>query len=116
MATWTDIVSFAHRLGGVTEANSYGEPSLRVGKVMLTRLRVADNSIVLKSVDPDERDELIAHSPELFFIEDHYIGYDIVLARISEARASRLVPFIERTWRRIAPKRVVAKYDNGRAS
>ncbi len=116
MATWADIVGFAHQLGGVTEAVSYGEPSLRVGKAMLTRLRVADASIVLKDVDPDERDALIARTPELFFVEEHYVGYDIVLARLSKAHMSRLGPFIERSWRRIASKWVIAAYDAGRAS
>lgn len=112
MAKWTDIVNFAHRLGGVTEAHSYGEPSLKVGKAMLTRLRVDDRSIVLKDIDPDERDMLMALAPDLFFTEDHYLGYNIVLARIAAADLARLAPFIERTWRRIAPKRVVAAYDN----
>lgn len=111
MATWTDILNFAHRLGGVTEAKSYGEPSLKVGKAMLTRLRVGDLSIVLKDIDLDERDMLMARAPDLFFTEDHYLGYDIVLARIDSADMARLAPFIERTWRRIAPKRVVAAYD-----
>lgn len=112
MVTWTDILSFAHRLGGVTEAISYGEPSLKVGKAMLTRLRVDDLSIVLKDVDPDERDMLMAQAPERFFTEDHYLGYDIVLARIASAEMATLAPFIERTWRRIAPKRLVVAYDN----
>ena len=112
VATWTDIVSFAHQLGGVSEAHSYGEPSLKVGKAMLTRLRVDDRSIVLKDIDLDERDMLMAQAPDLFFTEDHYVGYDIVLARIAAADVARLTPFIERTWRRIAPKRVIAVYDN----
>ena len=116
MVTWTDIVSFAHRLGGVTEAHSYGEPSLKVGKAMLTRLRVDDSSIVLKDIEPDERDMLMAQAPDLFFTENHYLGYNIVLARIAAADLVRLAPFIERTWRRIAPKRVVAAYDNRSAA
>ena len=116
MATWIDIVSFAHRLGGVTEAHSYDEPSLKVGKAMLTRLRVEDRSIVLKDIEPDERDMVMAQTPDLFFTEDHYLGYNIVLARIAAADLVRLAPFIERTWRRIAPKRVVAAYDNRSAA
>ena len=115
MATWIDITAYAQQLGGVTEATSCGEPSLRVGKALLTRLRVADGSIVLKHVDPDERDLLISRAPDLFFIEDHYRGHDIVLARLSAARTAQLLPFVERVWRHIAPKRLVAAYDNVRA-
>ena len=116
MATWIDIVSFAHRLGGVTEAHSYDEPSLKVGKAMLTRLRVEDRSIVLKDIEPDERDMVMAQTPDLFFTENHYLGYNIVLVRIAAADLVRLAPFIERRWRRIAPKRVVAAYDNRSAA
>lgn len=115
MATWIDITAYAKQLGGVTEATSYGEPSLRVGKALLTRLRVADGSIVLKYVDPDERDLLISRAPELFFTEDHYRGHDIVLARLSAAQTYQLVPFVERVWRHIAPKRLVAAHDNVKA-
>ncbi len=112
MATWIDITAYAQQLGGVTEATSYGEPSLRVGKALLTRLRVADGSIILKYVDPDERDLLISRAPELFFIEDHYRGHDIVLARLSAARSSQLLPFVERACRHLAPKRLVAVHDH----
>jgi hypothetical protein len=115
LATWIDITAYAQRLGGVAEATSYGEPSLMVGKALLTRLRVADCSIVLKYIDPDERDLLMSSAPELFFLEDHYRSHDIVLARLSAARTCELLPFVERAWRHIAPKRLVAAYDNARA-
>lgn len=96
-------------------ATSYGGPSLRVRKTLLTPLRVADGSTVLKHVDPGERDLLISRAPDLFFIEDHYRGHDIVLARLSAARTAQLLRFVERVWRHIAPKRLVAAYDNVRA-
>lgn len=101
MARWSDIVEFASDLGGVTEATSYGEPSLKIGRTLLTRHRVDDNTLVIKGVDIDERDELIARSPEVFFVEDHYLGYDIVLARLEPARCQQLTPLVERTWQHL---------------
>ena len=70
-----------------------------------------DDSIVLKGVDPDERDALIARSPNVFFLEDHYAGYNIVLARLATASLDQLTSFIERSWRTLAPKRSVKAYD-----
>ncbi|MGB3711331.1 MAG: hypothetical protein WA985_06555 [Erythrobacter sp.] len=111
MTCWDQIVDSAQTFDGVTLSNSYGEPSLKVGKAFLARHRLADNSIVLKSVDPNERDELITRSPEVFFLEDHYVGYDIVLARLEQAELMQIMPFIERTWRCLAPKGSLNAYE-----
>lgn len=98
MLDWLAIEAFALTLDGVSRSTSYGEPSLKVGKALLTRHRLADNSIVLKSVDFDERDDLIATQSDVFFLEDHYRGYDIVLARLDHATLDDIAPFLERTW------------------
>ena len=111
MASWNEVVEFARTFNGVEVSLSYGEPSLKVGRALLARHRVADDSIVLKGIDPDERDALIARSPDVFFLEDHYAGYDIVLAQIAAASLDQLTSFIERSWRTLAPKRSVKAYD-----
>ena len=111
MASWKEVVEFARSFDGVQVSLSYGEPSLKVGKAFLIRHRVADDSIVLKGVDPDERDALIARSPDVFFLEDHYAGNNIVLARLAMASLDQLTSFIERSWRTLAPKRSVKAYD-----
>jgi hypothetical protein len=105
MTSWSELESFALTLAGVTTAQSYGEPSLKLGKALLTRWRKADNSVVLKSVDPDERDMLIATRPQIFFTEAHYRGHDIVLARLDQAEIADIAPFVERTWLHLAGKR-----------
>jgi hypothetical protein len=102
MVTWSDIESFAVALGGVEPAVSYGEPSLKIGRALLARFRVSDNSVVLKSVNFDERDHLISAYPDIFFVEDHYLRHDIVLARLEHADLDDLAPYIRRTWARLA--------------
>jgi len=102
MMPWEDTVDFAKTLEGVALSSSYDEPSLKIGRALLSRLRRADNSIVLKGVDPDERDELIARSPAVFFLENHHAGYDIVFARLDRAELSQIAPVIERAWRKLA--------------
>lgn len=108
MVTWSDIETFATALGGVEASSSYGEPSLKIGKALLTRFRVSDNSAVLKSVDCDERDHLISARADIFFVEDHYLGHDIVLARLEHADLDDVTPYIHRTWTRLAGKRARA--------
>jgi len=105
MVTWSDIETFAIALGGVEASISYGEPSLKIGKALLTRFRVSDNSAVLRSVDFDERDDLISAHPDIFFVEEHYLRHDIVLARLEHADLDDVAPYIRRTWARLAGKR-----------
>lgn len=101
------------RFPGVEEAVSYGEPSLKVRNSLLTRWRENDNSVVLLDVDMYERDRLIESEPDIYFLEEHYAGHDIVLARLAALELVQLEMFLERRWRNIAPKKLVKEHDNG---
>lgn len=111
MADWADVVTNAQALPGVEAAVSYGEPSLKVGRSLLTRLRQADQSIVLLDVVFEEREMLLAAEPELFFLEQHYRDYPIVLARLAPMELSRVQVLLERRWRNVAPRKLVRKHD-----
>lgn len=105
---WDDVVAFALTLPEVAPSTSYGEPSLKVGKKMLARLRGKDNSIVLPDVPSEEREMLADIAPDIFFWEPHYQDYAIVLARLDNAGVDDIAGLIERRWRAIAPKRAIA--------
>ena len=109
--TWDQVCAIGLRYPEVTRAVSYGAPSLKFRKHLLTRLREADASLVLLDVPPPEREMLLAAAPEVFFCEPHYAGYDIVLARLTALDPDRLAPFLDRRWRGLAPKRMIAARD-----
>ena len=88
-------------------STSYGTPALKVRGRLVTRLRTEDDSLVLHSVPPDERDMLMEMDPRVFHITPHYAGYPAVLARLATLDAERLWPFLVRRWQEVAPKRVV---------
>ena len=111
--TWDDVVTLCSRFPGVVTAVSYGEPSLKVGPKLLTRHRLADDSLVLLDVPEGERALLLARDPQVFFMEDHYVPYDIVLARLPALTPDLALPRLDRRWRAIAGKRRVAAYDAG---
>lgn len=108
---WKDIIDLATRWPEVKEAVSYGEPSLKVRKSLLTRHREHDDSVVLLDVLNDERDHLIEMIPAAFFIEPHYHSHDIVLANLSHLPPDIAKRLLERRWRNTATKRAIAKYD-----
>lgn len=94
-------------LPGVEEGSSYGKPAFLVNKKFLTRLRRQDASAVLMDVNFDEREMLMEAEPGTFHITAHYKDYPAVLARIATLHPGSLRNFLERRWRRIAPKALV---------
>lgn len=108
---WSDVVQLALRWPEVSEGVSYGEPSLKTRKRLLVRLRKDDDSLVLLDVPAEERDHLIGILPDAFFIEPHYLGHDIVLARLENAPVDVLERLLKRRWRNSASKRAIRDFD-----
>lgn len=108
--TWDDVLALGLRLPGMEVSTSYGTPALKVRGKLVTRLRAEDDSLVLQSVPPDEREMLMAVEPQVFHLTPHYEGYPIILARVATLKPDQLWPFLVRRWREVAPKRVVASF------
>jgi hypothetical protein len=101
---------------GVEEGTSYGRPSYKVKGKTLTRLRDEDASVVLQEVGFDEREMLIEAAPGTFHFTEHYRNYPVVLARIETLDPGSLRSFLERRWRRIAPKAAVRAWEAAQSS
>ena len=99
---------------GVTEGTSYGRPAFMVNKKFFTRLRAEDQSAVIMDINTDEREMLMEAEPDTFHFTPHYKDYPCVLARIATLHPGSFRVFLERRWRRIAPKAAVKAYDAAR--
>jgi hypothetical protein len=100
---------------GAEEGTSYGRPSFLVNKKFFTRLRAEDDSVVIMGVSFDEREMLLEAEPQTFHFTAHYKDYPAVLARIETLHAGSFRAFLERRWRKIAPKAAVKAWDAGKA-
>ena len=73
-------------LPGVEASTAYRAPALKVrGKLMAcvpTHRSAEPNSLVLR-VGFDDRAELLAAAPDVYYVTDHYLGYSAVLVRLS---------------------------------
>jgi len=73
-------------LPGVEESTAYRQPALKVhGKLLAcipTNPSAEPGSLVVR-VDFDDRAELLAADPDVYYVTDHYIGYSAVLVRMS---------------------------------
>ena len=73
-------------LPGVEESTAYGSPALKVrGQLMacLPSHRSAEPGSLVVRMDFDDRAELLAAAPDVYYVTDHYVGYTSVLVRLS---------------------------------
>jgi len=112
--TLDEMREIALSFPGAEEGTSYGRPSFLVNRKFLTRLRSEDDSLVLLEVPFDEREMLMEAEPETFHFTAHYKDYPSVLARRERLHPGSFRAFLERRWRKIAPKKAVKEWDMGR--
>ncbi len=73
-------------LPGVEESTTYGSPALKVHGKLLACIAVhrsAERGSLAVRVDFDDRAELLAADPDVYYVTDHYVGYNAVLVRLS---------------------------------
>ncbi|HTS68831.1 MAG TPA: MmcQ/YjbR family DNA-binding protein [Terriglobia bacterium] len=73
-------------LPGVEESTAYGFPALKVNGKLLACLpahRSAEPGSIVVRVDFDDRAELLAAAPDVYYVTDHYTDYSAVLVRLS---------------------------------
>jgi hypothetical protein len=73
-------------LPGVEESTTYGVPALKVNGKLLACIAVnrsAEPGSLVVRVDFDDRAELLAADPDVYYVTDHYVPYNAVLVRLS---------------------------------
>ena len=70
----------------VEASTAYGSPALKVrGKLLacVPTHHSAEPGSLMVRVDFDDRAELLAAAPDVYYVTDHYLGYSAVLVRLS---------------------------------
>ena len=67
-----------------------------------------------EGLDLEDKDALLRGQPDVFFTTPHYDGYAYVLVRLAARGPRQLGELLEDAWRLVAPKRLVAAYDESR--
>jgi hypothetical protein len=101
------VCEIARTLPGAEESTSYGTPAFKVKGKLFARFH-QDGEALVVSVDFDEREEMMNADPEKFYITDHYRNYPWILVRLSKVRPDELRDLLLGSWRRAAPKHLVA--------
>lgn len=103
-----DVVrEIALALPDVEESTIHGAPSLKVRGRLLTcpaLNRSAEPNTLAIRIDFDQRAELIAGKPNIYYVTDHYVSYPIVLVRLSKINRSSLRNLLGVAWRFVSSK------------
>ena len=111
--TREEVAAIALAFPGCEQGLSYGRPSFKLNGKFFTRIRDEDDSLVLLEVGFDEREMLMEAEPATFHTTPHYKDYPSVLARIESLHPGSLQNFLDRRWRKIAPKKLIKARDAG---
>jgi hypothetical protein len=113
--TYESLKALALGLGlpGVTEAVSWGQPTLKAHGKLWFFWNPKENAPVFK-VPFEELDMLIEVAPETFFTTDHHRNWPLVLARPDRLDPDWARANLVRVWRELAPKRVLKAFDAAR--
>jgi hypothetical protein len=100
-------------LPGVQESTARGSPALKVrGKLLacVPSHHSAEPGSLMVRMNLDDRAELLAAAPDVYYVTEHYVGYTAVLVRLSQ-----ITPDILRDILGMAHKVVLAEARHARS-
>jgi hypothetical protein len=96
-------------LPGVEDGTAYGNLALKAhGKLLAcvpTHRSAEPGSLVVK-VDLEDRAELLAAAPDVYYVTEHYVGYPTVLVRLSRVNADVLRDLLGMAYKFVTRKLV----------
>lgn len=107
------VRKLAHEFAGVEDSTSYGSPSLKVrGKLLacIPRHKSAEPGSLAVCIRFDDRDELIAAAPDIYYMTDHYLNYPSVLVRLSRIESDALKDLLGMAWSFVTTKPASRKH------
>ena len=111
MATWDDVIALCEaELPEVERSTSYNTPALKVRKKLFARLK-EDGDQIAVFVDFMEREALVQGSPDVYVVTDHYRDHPMMLVNLDAVPKAELREVLIESWRRRAPKRRLAGFD-----
>jgi hypothetical protein len=107
------VREIALALENVEEGMSYGTPAFKVNGALFARLHQDGESLVLR-MDFEQREALMAHDPQTYYITDHYLNYEWILVRLSRVQPEALRDLLRGAWRSAAASK--QRSSRGRSS
>ncbi len=112
LQNWSDLEAFALSLDmqGVTQGISWGNPVLKAHGKLWTWWSPYIDAALFKC-DKEEREMLRDADPETFPIHSHYEAHNLILVAAGRIDPDWAKARLIRTWKDMAPKRVLKAYE-----
>jgi len=101
------VRAIATALPDVEASTIHGAPSLKVRGRLLTCPALhgsAEPNTLAVRIDFDQRAELMAADPDVYYVTDHYVNYPTVLVRLSRIDRDSLRDLLTMAWRFVSSK------------
>jgi hypothetical protein len=101
------VRKIAGGLPDVEDASAYGSPAIKVRGKLLTCIptnKSAEPDSLAVRIDIDQRAELVATAPDVYYFTDHYATYPMVLVRLSQIHPDALRDLLGAAWRFVTAK------------
>lgn len=101
------VRAIAIALPDVEASTIHGAPSLKVRGRLLTCPALhgsAEPNTLAVRIDFDQRAELMAAEPDVYYVTDHYVNYPTVLVRLSRIDRDSLRDLLTMAWRFVSSK------------
>jgi hypothetical protein len=95
-------------LPGVADSTAYGLPALKVSGKLLACIptnKSAEPESLMVRVDFASRAELLAESPDVYYLTDYYEGYTAVLVRLARIHPDALRDLLGMAWQFVTAKK-----------
>ncbi len=99
--TLETVLKMGLALPEVMAETSWGAPALKVrGRMFACQAinKSAEPNSLCVRIDFDQRDELIAAEPEVYYLTDHYVDYRCVLVRLPRVHPDALRDLLRMGW------------------
>lgn len=103
MVTFDKVITLASSLAEVEEGTSYGTPALKVRGKLMARLKDDGETLVVR-VAWDERERLLATTPDVFYVTEHYRTGPWLLIRLHAATVAQVKASLLHAWQESAPR------------
>jgi hypothetical protein len=102
------VRKIALALPGVEDSTAYGSPALKVGGKLLACIpanKSAEPGSLMVRVNFSSRAELLAESPDVYYVTDHYENYPSVLVRLARIHPDALPDLLGLAWKFVTAKK-----------
>ncbi len=96
------VRTLALHLPGVEESTVYGSPALKVHGDLLACIpthKSAEPGTLAVRIEMERRAEMVATSPEIYYLTEHYRNYPVVLVRMAHIGHDALQDLLKMSWR-----------------